>query len=152
MGKSTRKSKKSLSSLVKLADKEFSRYVRLRDSVYEDGVWAGVCISCDRKLVVVNWGHWNPAANLGHYIGRSCKTLRWNEENCNLQCAHCNAWRDKVSMIGAYKKALDLKYGQGTSRRLKRESARLHKPTRDELETIINDSREWVNYTLSHPV
>lgn len=142
---------KTLPQLVKQADTEFSRYVRLRDSEYIDGQWEGNCITCDRKLVILSReGRWNAGANLGHFIGRSAKKLRWDECNCNLQCAHCNAWRDKISMLDAYKKGIEDKYGKETLKRLLKEAKELHKPTRDELEQVIHDSKEQVKYMLEH--
>jgi len=143
----------TLPQLVKKADQAYSRYIRLRDSEYRNGQWVGECITCGRELVVVfTDGSWNPAANAGHYIGRSCKPLRWDDCNVNMQCAYDNAWRDKVDMIAAYKKGLDLKYGKGTAARLKRESTKLQKPSRQDLEQIIEDSKNYVTYTLAHPV
>ena len=142
---------RTLPQLVKLADKEFSRYVRLRDCELIDGQWVGECITCNRRLVVLDEnGHWNAGSNLGHFIGRSVKKLRWDECNTNLQCAHCNAWRDKIDMLDAYKKGIEDKYGKDTLDRLKLESKQMHKPTRDELEQIIHDSREQVKYMLEH--
>lgn len=141
----------SLPQLVKRADKEFSRYVRLRDCEYIDGQWVGECITCGRRLVVVDAsGHWNAGSNLGHFVGRACKRLRWDEYNCNLQCAHCNAWRDKIDMLDAYKKGVDDKYGTGTWKRLVKEGKETHKPTREELDQVIHDSKEYCNYTLNH--
>ena len=146
------KKAKTLPKLIKEADREFSRYVRLRDCEYKDGVWVGACISCERQLVVVDADlHWNSGSNLGHYVSRAAKSTRYSEENCNLQCAACNAWRDKVSMLDSYRRALNQKYGNGTAQRLKRESKILHKPTRQELEQIIKDSKEYVKFSLAHP-
>lgn len=141
----------SLPSLVKKADTAFSRYVRLRDSEYVEGEWLGVCITCPRRLVIVDReGRWNAGANLGHFVGRAAKSLRWDELNCNMQCAHCNAWRDKESMITAYRKALDDKYGAGTARKLVREGKVTHKPTREELHQVIEDSKTYVAYMLQN--
>jgi hypothetical protein len=101
-------------------------------------------------VIVGSDGRWNPGANLGHYVGRACKNLRWDELNCNLQCAHCNAWRDKIDMLNAYKKGLDEKYGVGTAKRLRIEGKKTHKPTREELGLVVQDSKEYVKWTLEH--
>lgn len=69
----------------------------------------------------------------------------------NLQCAHCNLWMDKVEMIKRYKKALDDKYGKGVWQRLVREGNQTQKPSRDDMEQIIHDSKEYVRFTLAHP-
>lgn len=142
---------KTLPQLIKEADKAFSRYIRLRDSEYNGECWVGECITCDRKMVIVDYaGHWNAGSNLGHFIGRANKKLRWDEFNCNLQCAHCNAWRDKIDMLEAYRNGIIDKYGKDTLDDLMKQSKEMHKPTRDELEQIIHDSKEQVKYMLEH--
>lgn len=143
---------KTKPELIKEADTWFSRYVRLRDSVYRDGAWVGTCITCPRKMTTVDAnGRWYAGANLGHYVSRGRMALRFDEENCNLQCAHCNAWRDKVSMLDAYKKALDMKYGAGTARRLKRVGRGTKSFTKSELLEIIQDSKTQIDWYLTHP-
>lgn len=99
--------------LIKDADAIWSKYIRLRDSSQQmDGSWVGVCISCDRTLEVLsNDGRWRQNAQCGHFVGRGNMWLRYDEYNTNLQCAHCNAWRDKREMIQAYEEAIKLKYG-----------------------------------------
>lgn len=141
-----------LPSLIRKADTAFSRYVRLRDSEYQDGQWVCECITCGRKLVTVYAdGRWNPAVNAGHYIGRSRKLLRWTEENVSAQCARCNAWRDKVDMITAYRKALCAKIGEDGVTNLEAQAKIDYKPNRAELLEIIADSTEYVSFTLEHP-
>lgn len=142
----------SLPKLVKKADVAFSRYIRLRDCEYEDGSWVGECITCNRKLVVVDAsGHWGYGAHAGHYVSIGKKSTRWDEMNVNLQCAHCNLWMDKIEMLKRYRKALGLKYGDKTADRLIIEGRKIHKPTRDELLQIIHDSNQEVEWTLGHP-
>lgn len=94
---------------------------------------------------------WNPNTNLGHYVTRGHKGLRFDERNCNLQCPRCNAWEDKVKMIRAYTKALNLKYGDGTAEELELLGKEAYKLTRGELEQIIHDAQEYVDFTLAHP-
>ena len=114
--------------LVAKADKLFSEYVRLRDSV--DGY--GECITCGKRL------HYK-AAHAGHFQKRKHYSTRWEEENVNLQCAGCNTYNDGEQY--QYAKALELKYGDGTS-------DKLHQMARDgigqkfpsaEIEQIIED-------------
>jgi len=145
-------SKPTLPQLVKRADAAFSRYVRLRDAEYTGGQWVGQCISCQRKLVVIDRdGHWNPAVNAGHYISRGRKVLRWDDCNVNSQCAHCNAWQDKVKMLRDYRRNLCLKIGENAVSDLEAQAVMLHKPTRDELLEIITDAKAYVSFTLAHP-
>lgn len=146
---STRRKKTKRQKLIEEADTLFSRAIRLRDSEFVDGAWQGKCITCPKIVLVVDAnGKWKAGSNIGHYITRGCWLLRYDEENCNLQCAHCNAWRDKVSMIEAYTEAVDLKYGTGTSKKLKQVSKHAFKVTIPFLEEIIHDAKEeiaWYN-------
>lgn len=153
IAKNSKKSKtKGLSWYVKQADKEFSRYVRLRDSEFKDGQFVGDCCSCGRRLLVVDAeGRWGLGAHAGHYVSRGHKATRWEETNVNLQCAHCNLWRDKLSMLQAYKSYLLDKYGKDAVRELEKLRNQTHRPTKDELQEIINSSKEYVKYTLAHP-
>lgn len=142
-----------ISQLKARADSLFAFYVRLRDSEWEDGSRIGKCITCGRVCVVINsLGKRQKSNGWGHFIGRGDWNLRYDEENVNLQCSHCNAWRDKNSMLNAYKLALDAKYGDGTTAKLEKASItdRRGSLTRKELETIIQDSTAQVNYYLNN--
>lgn len=145
--------KASWTTLRKRADKEFAHYVRLRDSWYEDGAWVGLCITCERKCLVIDAnGRWQKPNGWGHYITRGNYTLRYLEENTNLQCGHCNAWMDKEEMLGRYRKALDLKYGRGTAAKLRRLSKlKPIRPNKQILKEHIESSREYLKYALAHP-
>lgn len=150
--KSTRPKLVPLSKLGKEADREFSRYVRLRDSEFKAGQWIGECISCQKKIVVIDReGKWNKYANLGHYITRGHRNLRWDEGNCNLQCSVCNLFRDKGDMLLAYRRALCLKIGDEGVSDLEVQAKIMRKPGRQELETTIADAQTYVEWTLAHP-
>ena len=62
-----------------LADKWFSRYIRLRAS--DNGI--GKCFTCGRIKEVKEM-------DCGHYIKRQYSATRYNEINCQVQCKHCN--------------------------------------------------------------
>lgn len=112
----------------------------------------GQCITCERICVVINsLGKRQKSNGWGHFIGRGDWNLRYDEENVNLQCSHCNAWRDKNSMLDAYKLALDAKYGVGTATKLVKASItdKRGSLTRKELEQIIQDSTAQVNFYLN---
>ena len=135
--------------LIKKADTLFSWSIRLRDSDYVDGAWQGECITCGKMILVKDAnGKWKHTSNLGHFISRGDFNLRYDEENCNLQCAHCNAWRDKESMLEAYRKALDDKYGDGTANSLKltHRKASLNSLPREVLEQVIADATEAIKF------
>lgn len=64
----------------------FHEYIRLRDT---DDYGVGKCISCGKFLKI-------PSANAqaGHfYPAGSYSRLRFNEDNVNLQCKHCNYFK-----------------------------------------------------------
>lgn len=137
------------SRLIKKADTLFSWAVRLRDSELVDGAWQGICITCAKVILVKDAnGKWKHTSNIGHFISRGDFNLRYDEENCNLQCAHCNAWRDKESMLEAYRTALDAKYGDGTAAKLKlaHQDHTRNSLTRPELEQIIEDSKKEIAF------
>lgn len=146
----------TLTQLRKKADKLYAKAIRLRDSELVDGAWQGQCITCDRICLVVDAnGKWQKSNGWGHLIGRGCFYLRYDPENVNLQCSHCNAWRDKDSMLDAYKLAVDEKYGAGTYRRLKEDSI-IYKDFRPSVEffkeVIANATEEMRFYMEDYPV
>lgn len=146
--------KKTSQELVKEADKWFSKYIRLRDSVYSGSAWVSSCITCNRGLVVIDEsGKWVASSQNGHMISRGVHKLRYSEYNCNIQCAHCNVWLDKDEMIERYRKALDLKYGDGCYDDLKsqsKEDGAYKHHTKTELLEIIHDAKAFVNHCLNN--
>ena len=123
--------KVGVASLKKVADKYFSKYVRLRDS--QDGY--GNCITCGRNY------HYKQA-QAGHFVSRRCNLLRYDEQNVNLQCFACNVMEhgDQYN----YAKQLDLKYGNGTAEKLHSQRSISHKLTIPELEQIISHAKEYI--------
>lgn len=83
-------------------DKVFSLYIRLRDSK----PWrfrAFRCISC---------GDVKPYEQMdcGHFVSRNAMAIRWNEQNCNGECARCN--RLQGDHLLGYRKNLIIKLGE----------------------------------------
>ena len=147
--------KASISKLKAKADLLFAFYVRLRDSEWQDGARVGPCITCDRTCVVIDANGKRQKSNgWGHFIGRGDWNLRYDEENVNLQCSHCNAWRDSGSMLDAYNIALDDKYGDGTHKKLKllHETSARTTLTKPELEQIIQDATIQIQFYLNSPM
>lgn len=101
----------------------------MRDS---DKNGIGKCITCDKRA------HWATMQN-GHFVKRSVSLLRYDDENCNLQCPACNVW--KYGELYQYGKELDLKYGDGTAARLHAQRFTSHKFTVQELEDIIEEAK-----------
>lgn len=144
--------KQTIPELTKKADVALSRYVRLRDSNFNGSEWVGRCITCDRELTILTAeGKWRAGANLGHFIGRGCKELRYDEYNTNLQCAHCNAWLDKEEMLQRYRKGIQLKYGDSILKELKLRAKITRTNSREELEQVIHDSKAELDHMLSNP-
>jgi hypothetical protein len=142
----------TIPALTKKADVAFSKYIRLRDCLYTDNGWEGECITCNKTLTVLTTeGKWRAGANLGHFIGRGTKELRYDEFNCNLQCAHCNAWADKEWMLQSYRKGIVEKYGAKTLKELKNRATITRTNSREELEEVIHDSKLELEWMLTNP-
>lgn len=75
--------KPSRKTLVDKADKVFSEYIRRR---YADDNGVTECFTCGKK------DHWKKL-QCGHFQSRKHYATRWNEENCQVQCAGCNVFR-----------------------------------------------------------
>jgi hypothetical protein len=80
---------------LKEAQAWFNKFIRLRDA-------GDACISCGRNS--------GAKMNAGHYksVG-STPELRYEEDNCHLQCEHCNSY--KSGNIEHYRPNLILKIG-----------------------------------------
>ena len=90
------------STLLKLAQMTFNKYIRLRDSKVTNK-----CISCDYV-----WGGQNHQrqGHASHYISTSkSRLLRFNEDNVHLSCQICNTHLS--GNLAEYRKALIEKIG-----------------------------------------
>lgn len=76
MKKPTRK------SLIAKLDTVFSTYIRRRYSMND----ISKCVTCGKK------DHWSKL-QCGHFMSRKHMSTRWNEDNCQVQCAGCNVFR-----------------------------------------------------------
>lgn len=141
---------KTRRELEKLADKYFSKAIRLRDSEeHSDGVWRGVCITCNKPQEVYFNGKWSKGVNAGHFIGRSNKFLRYDSENVNLQCVFCNKWRSGEH--DKYRENLPLKYGDKVINRLEKDARdnRTYSISKDEYLDVIETSKEEIKFYLN---
>jgi hypothetical protein len=75
--------KQKRSTLVKKADAIFSQYIRQRNA---DANGQTECFTCGKK------DHWKKL-QCGHFQSRKHYSTRWNEDNCQVQCAGCNVFR-----------------------------------------------------------
>ena len=104
-------------------DKNFSMYIRLRDS--KNGYVK--CCSCG-KLVPIK------ESDAGHFVNRKHMSLRFNEINVNAQCRACNRF-DEGNLPG-YAQFLIDKYGKDIIKILLVEKQRVKKYTQFELKEM----------------
>jgi len=123
----SKKSKKpSRSKLVKLADKVFSEFIRRRNA-NELGITE--CFTCGKV------DHWKKL-QCGHFQSRKHYNTRWNETNCQVQCAGCNVFRyGEQYKFGLY---LDKKFGGKMSEKLMQDARKTIKLSNFEIQEIID--------------
>tara|TARA_R110000744_G_scaffold127703_1_gene234598 strand:+ start:534 stop:923 length:390 start_codon:yes stop_codon:yes gene_type:complete len=120
------------SKLVKKLDTIFSQHIRLKDSV--NGM--STCFTCNKV------DHWKKLQN-GHFMSRKHYTTRWDETNCQVQCAGCNVFKyGEQFLFGKY---LDEKYGDGTAEELYYKSKQSIKLADFELEEMILKYKKLVD-------
>lgn len=124
--------KSNLSSLVKKLDKEFSLFIRLRDSK-AFGFKAFKCISC---------GQIKPfeKADCGHYYSRVKMSTRFDEDNAHAECSYCNRYR--ADHLDGYRENLIKKIGQPRFDVLRYRSNQTKKWSAFELESLIKYYKE----------
>jgi hypothetical protein len=105
---------------IKLAQQVFNKYIRLRDA-------GNVCISCQKKPLKENAGHFYNANN--HW------SVRFDERNVHLQCEHCNTFLSGNLIY--YRENLLKKIGIEEFENLSVEAMKTRKFTIEELKEII---------------
>jgi hypothetical protein len=111
----------TVQELIKATQIIFNKYIRLRDK-------GQVCISCQKKPLKENCGHFFNANN--HW------NVRFSELNCHLQCEHCNTYLS--GNLIEYQRNLIHKIGIENYNELEAEARKTRKFTKDELKEIIN--------------
>ena len=124
--------KVSRSKLVKKLDTIFSQYIRLKNSVNEKAT----CFTCGKV------DHWKKLQN-GHFQSRKHYSTRWDEVNCQVQCAGCNVF--KYGEQYKFSVNLDAKYGEGTAEDLSIKSQQIVKISNFELEEMIKKYKSLVD-------
>jgi hypothetical protein len=107
-----RKSKTKSKAMAK-ADRYFSEYIRLRDS---NENCTATCITCGKEGQISEM-------DAGHFIDRSHKATRYDEQNVNAQCRACNRFQSGRQYEHGI--AIDLKYGAGTANELLQKSRQI---------------------------
>jgi hypothetical protein len=110
--------------LVKKLDTIFSQYIRRINSVNE----IATCFTCGKQ------DHWKKLQN-GHFQSRRHYSTRWDEVNCQVQCAGCNVFKYGEQFV--FGKNLDKRFGEGTSVELHQIANQTIKITNSELEDWI---------------
>ena len=117
----------TLSDYVKLAQQVFNKYIRLRDA-------GNVCISCQKKPLKENAGHFYNANN--HW------SVRFDERNVHLQCEHCNTYLSGNLIY--YRENLLTKIGIEEFENLSAEAMKTRKFTIEELKEIISTYKKKI--------
>lgn len=112
------------SSAVDKADRQFSRFIRLRDAI-PGGAFK--CISCGKFKRIEQ-------ADCGHFYSRKNMATRYDERNCNAECRYCNR-RSSDHLIG-YQENLIQKIGQEAFNDLRLESKKTKKWDEFELQEL----------------
>tara|TARA_R110000744_G_scaffold187968_3_gene307325 strand:- start:4049 stop:4438 length:390 start_codon:yes stop_codon:yes gene_type:complete len=116
--------KLSRTKLIKKLDTVFSQYIRQRDAENE----IATCFTCGKK------DHWKKLQN-GHFQSRRFYATRWDEMNCQVQCAGCNVFKYGEQFV--FGKNLDSKFGKGTSFRLHTKARKITKLSSPDIEEFI---------------
>lgn len=137
----TRKSKYTNLPLAKKAAwKEFSRFIRLRDSLLTCySLTQCRCVTCDGVY---------PTSRMqaGHFIpGRNNQVL-FDEDQVHAQCARCNM---NGGMWVEYERAMVKLHGVQEVERMKNEHGRVRKYTVSEMNELELSFREKANHLLS---
>ena len=102
------------SKLVKKLDTIFSIYIRRKNSINN----ISKSFTCGKQ------DHWKKLQN-GHFQSRKHYSTRWDEINCQVQCAGCNVFKYGEQYV--FGNRLDSKYGAGTSERLHQKAKQIIK-------------------------
>ena len=123
--------KPSRSKVVKQLDSVFSQYIRQREAVNE----IATCFTCGKR------DHWKRLQN-GHFQSRKHYSTRWDETNCQVQCAGCNVFKYGEQFV--FGQNLDIKYGLGTSNDLYIKAKKTVKISTVELQDMIKHYKSFV--------
>ena len=105
------------------ADRQFSLYVRQRDTVND----IVRCCTCGE------WHHWK-YVDCGHFMSRRYQATRFDEKNSGPQCKKCNILNQGLQF--EMSKYLDKKYGFGTANAMEMKSKMFCKRLRFDYEHI----------------
>jgi hypothetical protein len=122
----------SRSKLIKKLDTIFSLYIRQRYSSNE----ISKCFTCGKE------DHYKKL-QCGHFQSRRHYSTRWDEINCQVQCAGCNVFKYGEQFI--FGKNLNLEFGEGTSEELYLKAKQITKFSNNDLEDLITKYNSLIN-------
>lgn len=126
----------SIPKLIQKVQKEFNKYIRLRDT--NGGRDAVPCISCGKYLRFED-----PDINAGHFFSVKYSFLRFHEDNVHAQCVGCNKW--KGGNGAPYRIYLIQKIGEEKVQWLENNYLNEVKWSRDDLLDLLEDIKERIN-------
>lgn len=115
--------KSTRSKKIAKLDALFSIFIRRRDCTPY-----GRCVSCGKVITF-------ETCDAGHFYVRSIMSLRYDEDNVNAQCRHCNRFLEGLAM--EYKTRLIEKIGEKKVEMLGIKRFNLCKITEVELDLLI---------------
>lgn len=124
--------KLSRSKLIKKLDKVFSLYIRLRYAKNE----IAQCFTCGKK------DHYK-RLQCGHFQSRKHYSTRWDEINCQVQCAGCNVFRYGEQFV--FGKNLDMEFGEGCSESLFYKAKQITKYSTNDIKELITKYTLLIN-------
>jgi hypothetical protein len=110
----------TLSDYLKIAQQVFNKYIRVRDEGLN-------CISCNLPPKKKNAGH--------YYSQGGHSAVRFNEDNCHLQCEHCNTFLS--GNLLNYQIGIEKRIGGERLIELQTKAHDIKKWTKEELKEII---------------
>ncbi len=125
------KKKLSRSKLIKKLDSIFSIYIRRKNAIND----IATCFTCGKK------DNYKKLQN-GHFQSRKHYSTRWDEINCQVQCAGCNVFKYGEQYV--FGNRLDKKYGRGTAERLHKKAKHIIKLADFEIIDLINKYENFV--------
>lgn len=130
--------KKSIATLKAELQTIFNKFIRLRDTLYDQGTPYFICISCNKPngLDQMNGGHYWPVG--GH------EAVRYDEDNVHGQCIRCNNFENNGVVTKRYTVNLIKKIGQKRFDALELRRHNKSKMMHFELELLIGQYKEKI--------
>ena len=77
------KEPRAIPTLIRIADRVHSRYIRLKET--KNGY--GICVSCGKTFPFEK-------LDCGHFVGRDYMSTRYCNKNTHIQCIECNHFQE----------------------------------------------------------